>query len=205
MSISLSNIFFIRWCTINWINRLKLGRRAWILRRRCKYCFTCRFASFLLFLMLFCCLTNEMHRPGMIGYCSVCPSLSSHSQSCQCLQRMQMGNLWMPRLNHSYVCSGLTVVAIWVAWTLWDRSMLCINSWGYSEQVSVTQVRHDMLPPAILCAKAESWRRAPPFSAQIDLAFEKIVNCFFYFFLSICAVSILGFDLWAVSLGYGRI
>ncbi|KAL3810970.1 hypothetical protein ACHAXA_005386, partial [Cyclostephanos tholiformis] len=33
-------------------------------------------------------------------------------------------------------------------------------------------------------------------SAQIDLAFEKIVNCFFYFFLSVCAVSILGIDLW---------
>ena len=44
-----------------------------------------------------------------------------------------------------------------------------------------------------------------PVSAQIDLAFEKIVNCFFYFFLCVCAVSILGFDLWAVSLACGRI
>ena len=114
-----------------------------------------------------------MYRPGMIDYCSVCPSLSSHSQSCQCLQLMQMGNLWMPRLNHSYVCSGLTGVAIWVAWTLWDRSMLCINSWGYSEQVSVTQVRHyNMLPPAIICDKRESWRHAPLFSANRSRLWE---------------------------------
>jgi uncharacterized membrane protein YqjE len=122
--------------------------------------------------MFFCCLTNEMYRSGMIDYCSVCPSLSSHSQSCQCLQLMQMGNLWMPRLNHSYACSGLTGVAIWVAWTLWDRSMLYINSWGYSEQVSVTQVRHYMLPPAIICAKRESWRHAPLFSANRSRLWE---------------------------------
>ena len=42
------------------------------------------------------------------------------------------------------------------------------------------------------------------YSAQIDLAFEKIVNCFFYFFLSVCAVSILGIDLWTVSLATRR-
>ena len=37
-------------------------------------------------------------------------------------------------------------------------------------------------------------------SAQIDIAFEKIVNSFFYFFLVIVAVTILGIKIWSVSL-----
>ena len=35
-------------------------------------------------------------------------------------------------------------------------------------------------------------------SAQIDIAFEKIVNAFFYFFLVIVAVTILGIKIWSV-------
>lgn len=35
-------------------------------------------------------------------------------------------------------------------------------------------------------------------SAQIDYAFERIINCFFYFFLTIIAVAIIGIDIWAV-------
>ncbi|KAL3792577.1 hypothetical protein HJC23_005547 [Cyclotella cryptica] len=37
-------------------------------------------------------------------------------------------------------------------------------------------------------------------SAQIDIAFEKIVNSFFYFFLVIVAVTILGINIWSVFL-----
>jgi small-conductance mechanosensitive channel len=37
-------------------------------------------------------------------------------------------------------------------------------------------------------------------SAQIDIAFEKIVNAFFYFFVTIIAITILGIDIWSVFL-----
>ncbi|KAL9186664.1 hypothetical protein ACHAXT_005902 [Thalassiosira profunda] len=39
-------------------------------------------------------------------------------------------------------------------------------------------------------------------SSQIDHAFEKIVNGFFYFFLVIIAVAILGIDIWTVFLSF---
>lgn len=37
-------------------------------------------------------------------------------------------------------------------------------------------------------------------SGQIDIAFEKVVNAFFYFFVVIIAVTILGIDIWTVSM-----
>ena len=40
------------------------------------------------------------------------------------------------------------------------------------------------------------------FSAQIDYAFERIINCFFYFFLVIIAVAILGINIWTVFLSF---
>jgi small-conductance mechanosensitive channel len=40
------------------------------------------------------------------------------------------------------------------------------------------------------------------FLAQIDYAFERIINCFFYFFLVIVAVAILGIDIWTVFLSF---
>jgi len=39
-------------------------------------------------------------------------------------------------------------------------------------------------------------------SRQIDLAFERIANCFFYFFLVIIAVAILGINIWTVFLSF---
>ena len=39
-------------------------------------------------------------------------------------------------------------------------------------------------------------------SGQIDIAFEKIVNAFFYFFVVIIAVTILGIDIWTVSVTF---
>ena len=36
-------------------------------------------------------------------------------------------------------------------------------------------------------------------SAQIDYAFERIINLFFYFFLVIVAVAIVGIKIWTVS------
>eukprot|EP00571_Detonula_confervacea_P004055 CAMPEP_0172329148 /NCGR_PEP_ID=MMETSP1058-20130122/60728_1 /TAXON_ID=83371 /ORGANISM="Detonula confervacea, Strain CCMP 353" /LENGTH=1223 /DNA_ID=CAMNT_0013046305 /DNA_START=38 /DNA_END=3710 /DNA_ORIENTATION=- len=43
-------------------------------------------------------------------------------------------------------------------------------------------------------------------SAQIDFAFERIINCFFYFFLAIVAVAILGFnDIWTAFLSFNTV
>lgn len=52
---------------------------------------------------------------------------------------------------------------------------------------------HEMLTYHMLCLVL---------SAQIDYAFERIVNWFFYFFLVIVAVSILGISIWTVRVFY---
>ena len=39
-------------------------------------------------------------------------------------------------------------------------------------------------------------------SAQVDQAFEKIINVFFYFFLVVITVAILGFNVWTVFLSF---